>query len=198
MRRYIAIAIAVLMVLLAASCRNYVYVPVPTGGNGGGGGGSAGPSEYSVGNYAELVEAVAAASDGDRIAFGDGFSVPATAEAVEITKSLTMSGSILVGDGGSTASLMAAPRSGGTFTLSAGAEAEVAALISVSGSGAVDISADTVLPAGVTAIEVTAEATDPECITGTVSGIEYRYHDVVQHLHRTDHHLCHVVRWTPL
>lgn len=186
MRRNIAIAIAVLMVLLSASCRNYVYVPVPTGGNGGS---SVGPSEYSVGNYAELVDAVTAASDGDRIEFRDGFSVPTSTEAVEVSKSLTMSGSILIGDGGSTASLMAAaPKAGGTFTLfrvtggklslsgltvtvGSGAEAEVSSLISVSGSGAVDISADTVLPSGVTVIEVTADATDPECIMGTISGI---------------------------
>ena len=122
MKKYLFTAFAILMVLLAASCRNYIVVPAPSPGGGGGGGSSSASEIYDVSNYSELVAAVNTAKNGDRIRFEEGFSVPTTAEAVDITKNLTFSGKIGIVGEGSTASIMATaanaePKAGGTFTL---------------------------------------------------------------------------------
>ena len=192
MKKYVSIAIAILLVLLAVSCRNYVYVPVPTpSGGGGGGGSSSAPETFPVGDYNALVNAIGRAKDGDTIIFQDGFSVPTTAETIDITKSLTFSGDIgIVGDTSGTTSVLTAnaiePKAGGTFTLfnvtsgtlnlsglkvTLAEGVEIASVITISGYGKVNVGSGTTFPITAVAISIDVTITDPDCITGTIADI---------------------------
>ena len=169
MKKIRNIILAGAILLLALGCTQYRVIPYP-------GGGITGSNTSTVRTAADLYSAIQNAKDGDKIKAKDVVIPTSYLGLMSITKDITITGDMVVGETAATANLSAELRSEGTgkalFSIKSGAIVDFSSLtINVADTAASSISAIIdVQDGGITAKSFRVETSDNVTVTGIYIG----------------------------
>ena len=177
MKKIRNIILAGAILLLALGCTQYRVIPYP-------GGGITGSNTSTVRTAADLYSAIQNAKDGDKIKAKNVVIPTSYLGLMSITKDITITGDMVVGETATTANLSAELRSEGTgkalFSIKSGAIVDFSSLsINVVDAAASSISAIIdVQDGGITAKSFRVETSDNVTVTGIYIGASIKGENV--------------------